>query len=132
LQAQTSRLKKIVRDPLGEGIWGLKKEDNKFTHEEIGFLFARIFYALGFDYVKKVRTEFPDCICYREGQEVGIEFEPALSLSRDHIQKHNLDSCQYIICWEDNLESYDPMIDEIKGKHIKVIELKKIFEEQNS
>jgi hypothetical protein len=130
LQAQVSRLKKIGKDRLGEGIWGLKKEYNKFTHEEIVFLFARIFYALGFDYVKKVRTEFPDCICYREGQEIGIEFEPILSQFKEHIRKHNLDLCQYIICWEDDLETYDPMIDEIKEKHIKVIELKKIYEEQ--
>ena len=130
LQAQVSRSKKIIKDILGEGIWGLKKEDNKFTHEEIGFLFARLFYALGFDYVKKVRTEFPDCICHREGQEVGIEFEPVLSLFRDHIRKHDLDLCRYIICWENDLEPYDSMMDEIKEKHIEVIELKKIYEGQ--
>ena len=62
LQAQLSRSKKIIKDILGEGIWGLKKEDNKFTHEEIVFLFARIFYALGFDYVKKVRTAYSGAI----------------------------------------------------------------------
>jgi len=129
LQAQVSRSKKIIKDVLGEGIWGLKKEDNRFTHEEIVFLFARMFYALGFDYVKKVRTEFPDCLCWREGQEVGIEFEPVLSSFREHIRKHDLDSTQYIICWENDLETYDSMIDEIKAKHIEVIELKKIYEE---
>lgn len=129
LQAQVSRSKKIIKDTLGEGIWGLKKEDNKFTHEEIVFLFARIFYALGFDCVKEVRTDFPDCICYREGKEIGIEFEPVLSSFRDHIRKHDLGLCQYIICWEDDLATYDSMIDEIKEKNIEVIELKKIYDE---
>jgi hypothetical protein len=130
LKAQISRSKKIMKDLLGEGIWGLKKEDNKFTHEEIVFLFSRIFSALGFDYVNKVRKEFPDCICYREGKEVGIEFEPVLSSFRNHIREQDLDSCQYIICWENDLETYNSMIDEIKEKHIEVIELKKIYEEQ--
>jgi len=129
LQAQVSRSKKIVKDTLGEGIWGLKKEDNKFTHEEIAFLFARIFYALGFDSVKQVRTDFPDCICYQQGKEIGIEFEPKLSSFRDHIRKHDLGLCQYIICWEDDLAQYDSMMEEIKQKNIEVIELKKIYEE---
>lgn len=52
LKAQVGILKKIVNDKLGEGFWGLKKEKDKFTHEEIVFLFARIFRALGFDHIK--------------------------------------------------------------------------------
>ncbi len=132
LQAQLSRAKKIIKDTLGEGIWGLnKKENNKFTHEEIIFVFARIFSALGFEHVIKVRQGFPDCICYQEGKEVGVEFEPYLSSFRIHITKQDdLNSCQFIICWEDDLEIYDSLIAEIKAKHIEVIELKKIYEEQ--
>lgn len=129
LKAQVARAKKLMKDTLGEGIWGLKKESRKFTHEEIVFLFARIFYALGFDYVKEVRTDFPDCICSKDGKEVGVEFEPVLSAFRDHIRKHDLSSCQYIVCWEDDLQRHDAMNEEIKSNNIKVIELKVIYEE---
>lgn len=113
LQAQVARLKAISRDKLGEGIWGLKKTKDKFTHEEIIFLFSRIFNALGFDYIKEIRTEYPDCICVRENKEVGIEFEPILSSFADHIQKHDLNSCQYIVCWKDDLNPSDSILQEI-------------------
>ena len=129
LQAQVSRSKKIIKDTLGEGIWGLKREKDKFTHEEIVFLFARIFPALGFDYVKEVKTEYPDCICYKDGEKVGIEFEPILSAFRDHIRKHDLSLCHYIVCWEDDLDIHDSMFDIIKENNIEIIELKKIYEE---
>ena len=36
--------------------------------------------------MKKVRTEYPDCICSKDGQEVGIEFEPVLSSFKNHFQ----------------------------------------------
>ncbi|MGD0627564.1 MAG: hypothetical protein ABSB32_23050 [Thermodesulfobacteriota bacterium] len=130
-KAQVARLKTIVKDKLGYGIWGLKKEktEDKFTHEEIIFLFARIFRALGFDYIKKIRTEFPDCICIRENQEVGIEFEPVLSSFGNHIQEHDLNLCQYIVCWEDDLKLHDSISEEIRKFGIEILELKKIYEE---
>ncbi len=36
LEQQVAILKKVVRDKLGTGIWGLDKREN-FTHEEIVF-----------------------------------------------------------------------------------------------
>jgi hypothetical protein len=66
---------------LGEGIWGLEKKDN-FTHEEILFLFARVFPIFGIDYIKLIRTNYPDCICVMDGNEVGIEIESVLSSFR--------------------------------------------------
>lgn len=129
LKAQVSRSKKVIKDRLGEGIWGLKSENQNFTHEEIVFLFARVFYPLGFDFVKKVRTEYPDCICYKDGQEVGIEFEPVLSAFRNHINKDDLSLCQYIVCWKDDLKIYDSIFEELKKHNIEVVELKRIYEE---
>ena len=130
LKAQVAILKRIARDKLGTGIWGLETK-NKFTHEEIVFLFARIFRALGFDYIKKIRTEFPDCICIRDNKqdkEVGVEFEPVLSYFGDHLQKHNLNLCQYIVCWENDLKYNDSISEEIRKYNIEVLELKKIYE----
>jgi len=130
LNGQINRLKKAAKDNLGEGIWGLKKkEGEKFTHEEIVFLFARVFPVLGIDYIKEVRTEYPDCICVKEGIEIAIEFEPSLSSFKDHLRKDDLSKCQYVVCWKDDLGLYDPMREEIKKYRIQVIELNEFYEE---
>jgi hypothetical protein len=78
LKAQVAKYRTMARQELGYGIWGLETK-TKFTHDEIVFLFARIFPALGFDYVKEIRTGYPDCICMKNNDPVGIEFEPVLS-----------------------------------------------------
>lgn len=129
LESQVGRLKKVVKDTLGEGLWGLKKDSKKFTHEEILFLFARVFPVYGIDYIKEVRTEYPDCICVKEGKEIGIEFEVELSSFRDHLTKHDLSKCQYVVCWKDDLELYNPMREEIEKNGIEVLELQKLYEE---
>jgi hypothetical protein len=128
LKAQLAKCRAIARDRLGHGVWGLEEKD-KFTHEEIVFLFARIFPYLGFNHIKRVRTDFPDCIGVIEDKEVGIEFEPALSSFKNHIEKDDLSLCQYIVCWEDDVSLYDPIGEEIKKFNIRIIQLKKIYEE---
>lgn len=126
-----SKLKELAKDSLGEGVWGLKKDGEKFTHEEIVFLFARVFPVLGIDHIKEIRSEFPDCTCVKEGIEIGIEFEPLLSSFKDHFGKegHDLSKCQCIICWKDDLGVYDSMHDEIKECGIDIIELRELYEE---
>jgi hypothetical protein len=127
LRGENSALKKLTRDRFGPGVWGLQKSSTDFTHEEVLFLFARVFKVLGFDHVKEVRTGFPDCICVREGEEVTVEFEPKLSLFRDHLAKHDLSKCNFIVCWRKDLDSYDPMTEEIKEHNIEVIELEEWY-----
>lgn len=128
LKAQVARFQAIARDKLGDGIWGLETKD-KFTHEEILFLFARIFPILGFNSIKEIRTGFPDCICMKDNRKVGIEFEPVLSFFGDHIHKHDLNSCQYIVCWEDDLNLDDSVWEEIKKFNIEIFQLKQIYDE---
>ncbi len=129
LKQQNAIMKKVVKDKLDLGVWGLNKKGDSFTHEEIVFLFARIFPVFGFEYIEKVRTSFPDCIAVKDDQEVSIEFEPKLSLFADHVGKHDLKKCQYIVCWKDDLEPYDSLGKKIIDNNITVIQLKKYFEE---
>lgn len=128
LRGQVNILKKIARDNLGQGIWGLEKDSEKFTHEEIIFLFARVFPVFGIDYIKEIRTEYPDCICVKERAEIGIEFEPLLSSFKDHLRKDDLTRCQYVVCWKNDLALHDPMSEEIEKFNIDVIELGKLYE----
>jgi hypothetical protein len=129
LQGRVAVLSKIANDNLGDGVWGLKRDDNKFSHEEILFLFARIFPVLGIDYIIKVRTEFPDCICMKGGEEFTIELEPLLSNFKDHLYKHEINKCNCIVCWKDDLGRYDSLIKELENHNIEVIELEKYYEE---
>lgn len=128
LKQQNARLRKVVKDKLGREVWGLDKKD-KFTHEEIVFLFARVFPVFGIDYIKKVRSSYPDCICVKDDKEIAIEFEPVLSSFRDHINKDKLTQCQYIVCWKDDLELHSPIKEEIQKHDITVIELRRFYEE---
>lgn len=123
------RLRKILKDKLGTGIWGLKKENQLFTHEEILFLFSRIFQAFGIDYIKEIRTSYPDCICIKDNKEYTIEFESLLSTFRNHINNDDLSKCNCIICWEDDLDRYNNIRLEIDKNNIEVIELKRLYEE---
>jgi hypothetical protein len=125
------RLRKVLKDKLGTGIWGLKKENEKFTHEEILFLFSRIFQMFGIDYIKEIRQNFPDCICIKDDKEYTIELEPVLSGFSEHIRnkRHDLSKCNCIICWKDDLEHYNYIRQEIDKYNIEVIELKRLYEE---
>ena len=127
LKAQNARLKKAASDNLGLGYWGLVT-DKKFTHEEIVFLFARIFNALNFESVDMIRTDFPDCKAKKNNKVCYIEFEPYLSNFKDHVaKKHDLSKCNYIICWEDDLEKHSLIKEQINIHNIEVIELRKIW-----
>lgn len=129
LKQQNAIMKKVVRDKLGLGVWGFNKKGDSFTHEEIVYLFARIFPVFGFEYIKKVRTSYPDCIAVKDDQEVSIEFEPKLSVFADHVAKHDLKKCQYIVCWMDDLEPYNSLRKKIADNNIAVIQLKEYYEE---
>jgi hypothetical protein len=130
LKQQIARLRKVARDQLGEGFWGLRKDAQNFTHEEIIFLFARVFSAYGIDYIREIRTNYPDCICVKEAQEIGIEFEPLLSSFQSHLAKNDdLTKCQYIVCWKDDLEIHSPLRQEIERHNINVIELEHLYKD---
>lgn len=128
LHAQVAILRKLATDELGEGIWGLAKEPTaSFSHEEIVFLFARVFQALGFDTIQEIRTQYPDCIATKSGELKHIEFEPLLSSFQSHLSKDDLSICDYIICWDDDLPLDHHLKSVLRENGIEVIELKEIY-----
>lgn len=76
---------------------------------------------VGFDSVKAIHTEFPDCAAIKEGKEVFIEFEPK-SLDFDHFDQRNIAKCNYVVCWEDNSDAISK--EPFKNNNIEIIELK--------
>jgi hypothetical protein len=130
LKSKVAILRKFASDRLGEGYWGLDKDsDEKFTHEEILFLFARIFHAIGFDAIKKVRTTFPDVIATEDGVDKGIELEPLLSSFKRHLKaRDDLSLCDYIVCWKNDLPRRDELHKTLTNNNIEVIELIKFYE----
>jgi len=129
LEARIRGLKGAASRTLGKGFWGLKKEKEDFSHEEIVFLFARIFNSLAFDYVKEIKVPFPDCVCIEDNDQKGIEFEVKLSDFSNHLNSPNLKKCQYIVCWENDLDSDNPLYETIKSNNIGIIELKRKYDE---
>lgn len=71
--------------------------------QEVVYLFAVLHRDLGFPYVLKLRTNFPDAVVIDKNREIkNIEFELRAS---DFIQHgHPKDGCDFIVCWENDLE----------------------------
>ncbi len=79
---------------------GAPLEDVPQNEQGVVFLFsalARKKYGLR---VKRVQTGYPDCIAYKCGKRIRIEFEYKSRNFRDH--KHNHKLCDWIVCWEHN------------------------------
>ena len=112
-----------LQKSLGKGIWGLE-EKKDLNHDEIVFLFARYFHALGFDSIRRIEQSFPDCTAIKEGKEVFIEFEPKLS-AFDHVHKHDISKCNYVVCWEDDWDEISKV--PLKENEISIIELRSFW-----
>lgn len=71
--------------------------------QEVVYLFAVLHRDLGFPYVLKLRTEFPDAVVIDKNRETKtIEFELRAS---DFIQHgHPKDGCDFVVCWENDFE----------------------------
>lgn len=86
------------------------------NEQEVVFLFAYISEKLGYT-VKRVQTEFPDCILIdKNNNELKVEFE--FKSNHFNLHKHNISKCDAVITWEDDINLRDK---------IKVIELKDFF-----
>lgn len=122
--------RKAASDNLGIGFWSLNPEENhRFTHDEIIFLFARILNVLNFDYIETIRQEFPDCIAVQNNSRRFIEFEPYLS-NFNHLKEiENGIKCDCIICWENDLDNYSSLKENLENRNIEIIELKSIWSE---
>jgi len=70
----------------------------------VAFLFAMYHKELGFPYIVKVSNKFPDVTAIdKNGESVTIELEYRASdfIAHGHAQ----DECDYIVCWENDLEA---------------------------
>jgi len=84
---------------------------------EVIYLFSILHKKLKFPYIVKIRDEYPDAtVINHEGRMLKIEFEVRSSEFLKH--GHDPKYCDYIVCWEDDLE-------EIPENFPEVISLKK-------
>ena len=71
------------------------------THEEIMFLFSKMHEKIGFPYITQIQTAYPDVLAIDSDRKVRrIEIENFAS-QFDHDPK----GCDYIVCWENDLET---------------------------
>ena len=71
------------------------------THEEMMFLFSKMHEKIGFPYILKIQTAYPDVEALDEDRTVKkIEIETFAS-QFDHDPK----GCDFIVCWENDLET---------------------------
>jgi len=128
LKQANASLRRVAGQWLGSGYWGLNPEENrKFSHEEIIFLFSKVHTYLGFESILLIQQEYPDCLVLKQGQKKYIEFEPKLS-DFDHTNDDDLSKCNYIVCWEDDLDESKLLKKRIKEAGIEIVELKKHWE----
>ena len=76
-----------------------------FPRNEMGiiYLFSRYHDLLGFEEIKEMRTEYPDCIALRKGKEERIEFEYYSSGFLLHIERNQVKSGDICVCWLDDV-----------------------------
>ncbi len=86
---------------------------------EIGvvFLFATLAHRRFGLRIERIRPGYPDCIAYRQGKRVRIEFEYR---SRNFVQhRHSPSSCDWLVCWIHDWPSAPP--------RLRVVELRREF-----
>ena len=71
------------------------------THEEMMFLFSKIHEKIGFPYITKIQAAYPDVFALDNDRTVKrVEIETFAS-QFDHDPK----GCDFIVCWENDLET---------------------------
>lgn len=74
--------------------------------QEVVFLFSKYHIKLGFPMITKIAPAFPDAEAINDrGEHKKIEFEVFASDFLSH--GHNPKSCDYVICWEDDLDEQE-------------------------
>jgi hypothetical protein len=88
------------------------------NEKELVALFASLSSShLGFS-IRKIRRRFPDCIAYRGGQRLRIEFEFQSRNFKSH--HHRASGCDLIVCWHDNWGDAAPA-------RLEILELRTLF-----
>jgi hypothetical protein len=74
--------------------------------QEVVYLFSVFHRDLGFPYIIKIRNEFPDAVVMTKDKEPKkVEFE--VHASDFLVHGHDKKGCDYIVCWENDLEEDD-------------------------
>jgi len=74
--------------------------------QEVVYLFSLFVRDMGFPYIIKIRNEFPDAIVMDSKRDTKkIEFEVFASSFISH--GHDKSGCDYIVCWDNDLENTD-------------------------
>jgi hypothetical protein len=72
------------------------------NEQEVLYLFALLHRQLGFPYVVKIGTQFPDAeVMDEQKKSRRVEFELYAGNFIEH--EHPLDGCDFVVCWENNL-----------------------------
>lgn len=91
------------------------------NEQELVYLFAKFHQDLGFPYIIKISSEFPDAEVMNKNRErKTIEFELFASNFKQH--GHDRLKCDFIVCWEDNLQ------EEVPEKFPEIIAIKDLIE----
>ena len=71
---------------------------NYAPENELGvvFLFSRLARKVGLE-IDLIRPGYPDCIAYRDGKRIRIEFE--YRSSNFARRRHEANDCDWIVCW---------------------------------
>ena len=94
---------------------GLKYLDHTNEQFVVG-IFSRVHEKLGFKYITRLKTSYPDAEVEDEfGNVKAIEFEYNSSGFKSHMKNHKI--CDIIVCWHDNLS------DKWKQQNIPHIEI---------
>jgi hypothetical protein len=80
------------------------------------FLFSHLARKFGLR-VERVQPGFPDCVAYKDGKRVRMEFEFKSKNFKTH--GHYDRRCDWIVCWEHNWPGVP--------KHLRVVELRREF-----
>ena len=86
------------------------------NEQGVVYLFSHLARRFGL-HVEKVQAGFPDCIAYRQGKRIRIEFEYR---SRNfYLHGHPVSGCDWIVCWIHDWPS--------APSHLRIIELRREF-----
>jgi hypothetical protein len=86
------------------------------NEQGVVFLFSHLARKFGLR-VERVQTGFPDCIAYKDGKRIRIEFEYQSRNFKQH--KHRVSGCDWLVCWIHNW----PGVPE----RLRVVELRREF-----
>lgn len=105
-----------------------------YEHEVVLLFGLLIPYLKDSFVIDKYLDSFPDCIAYRNGEKVGIEFEVLASDFYEHGHHRDVDNlhkCNLLICWRNNIPWRTIIEDgleflDINGHKIEILALNKV------